>query len=242
MKGKKYTYIWVALVILIFGIIFIPRIVNRISREEVVQDNRMHNQNSAEKLAYIILNGEKRNVPEFAFLNQDSLLISNEDYKGKVYLIDFFFTTCPTICPLMSRNLVEIQDEFREFDEFGVASFTINPEYDTPRVLKEYAENYGITDMDWHLLTGDIDQIYDLANVGFNLYAAVNPEVEGGFEHSGLFALVDKEGFIRSRLDQFGNPIIYYRGTISQQQGINAEGEEEQIGILKEDIRKLLDE
>ena len=242
MRTKKYNYIWVALVILIFGIIFIPRIVNRINRQEVVQDSRMHNQNSAEKLAYITLNGEKRKVPEFSFLNQDSLLISNEDYNGKVYLIDFFFTTCPTICPLMSRNLVDIQDEFREFDEFGVASFTINPDYDSPIVLKEYAENYGITDMDWHLLTGDLDQIYDLANVGFNLYAAVNPEVPGGFEHSGLFALVDKEGYIRSRLDQFGNPIIYYRGTISQQQGVNNEGEEEQISILKEDIRKLLDE
>ena len=242
MKAKKYSYIWVGLVILIFGIIFIPRIVNRINRQEVVQDSRMHNKNSAEKLAYITLNGENRKVPEFSFLNQDSLLISNEDYKGKVYLIDFFFTTCPTICPLMSRNLVEIQDEFREFDEFGVASFTINPEYDTPRVLKEYAENYGITDMDWHLLTGDLDQVYDLANVGFNMYAAINSEVPGGFEHSGLFALVDKEGYIRSRLDQFGNPIIYYRGTISQQQGVNDEGEEEQISILKEDIRKLLDE
>ena len=242
MKAKKYSYIWVGLVILIFGIIFIPRIVNRINRQEVVKDSRMHNKNSTEKLAYITLNGEKRKVPEFSFLNQDSLLISNEDYKGKVYLIDFFFTTCPTICPLMSRNLVEIQDEFTEFDEFGVASFTINPEYDTPRVLKEYAEHYGITDMDWHLLTGDLDQIYDLANVGFNMYAAINAEVPGGFEHSGLFALVDKEGFIRSRLDQFGNPIIYYRGTISQQQGISDEGEEEQISILKEDIRKLLDE
>lgn len=228
--------------ILVFGIIFIPEIVDRISAEKTVDENRMHNRKMEDDLAYITLNGERRRVPEFTFLNQDSLIISNEDYKGKVFVIDFFFTTCPTICPLMSRNLVELQDEFREFENFGVASFTINPVYDTPRVLKEYAESYGITDMDWHLMTGDSQKILDLANIGFNIYAAADATVPGGFEHSGLFALVDKEGYLRSRLDNFGNPIVYYRGTISLEQGENAEGEKEQISILKEDIRKLLDE
>ena len=242
MSKGKYTYVWVSLVVLVFGIIFIPEIVDRIKGSKVVEQNRMHTASADEKLAYITLNNERRRVPEFSFLDQDSLLISNEDYLGKVYVIDFFFTSCPTICPVMSKNLVELQDEFREFENFGLASFTINPEYDTPSVLKEYAERYGISDMDWHLMTGERDKIYDLANVGFNIYAAADPNVPGGFEHSGLFALVDKQGYIRSRLDQFGNPIIYYRGTITEEQNVNADGEEEQIGILKEDIRKLLDE
>ncbi|MGI9547837.1 MAG: SCO family protein [Flavobacteriaceae bacterium] len=242
MKKKKYSYIWVSLVILIFGIIFIPEIVKRIGDKNVVDESRMHNMESHEPLAFITLNGKKRKVPEFSMLNQDSIIISNEDYKDKVYVIDFFFTTCPTICPIMSKNLVEIQDEFREFEQFGVASFTINPVYDTPGILKEYAEQYGISDMDWHLLTGDSGQVYELANSGFNIYAAADPDVPGGFEHSGLFALVDREGYLRSRLDDFGNPIVYYRGTIPEQQKTNAEGESEQISILKEDIRKLLDE
>jgi protein SCO1/2 len=242
MKKNKYTYVWVSLVILVFGIIFIPKIVDRIKREKVLDENRMHQLEKSDKLAYVMLNGERRKVPHFSFINQDSIVISNEDYKGKVYVVDFFFTSCPSICPLMSKNLVELQDEFREFDNFGLASFTINPENDTPRVLKEYAERYGITDMDWHLLTGDLEQVYDLANAGFNIYAAADDEVPGGFEHSGLFALIDKQGNIRSRLDDFGNPIIYYRGTISEKLGSNAEGEIEQISILKEDIRKLLDE
>lgn len=239
---KKYSYIWVSLVILVFGIIFIPRIVSRISDKQTVDDNRMHISGAEQKLAYLSLNGERRRIPEFSFLNQDSLLISNEDYKGKVFVVDFFFTTCPTICPVMSRNMVALQDEFAEFENFGAASFTINPEYDTPRVLKEYAERYGITDMDWHLLTGESQKIMDLANIGFNIYAVADSNAPGGFEHSGLFALVDKEGFLRSRLDDFGNPIIYYRGAISEEQGTNLEGEEEQISILKEDIRLLLDE
>ena len=208
----------------------------------MVETDRMNVKDPSEKLAFIMLNGQKRTVPPFAFINQDSLLITNEDYLGKVYVAEFFFTTCPTICPIMNRNLVQLQEEFREFENFGVASFTINPDYDTPRVLKEYADQYGITDMDWHLLTGDREDIYELANVGFNIFAAEMEDVPGGFEHSGLFALIDKQGYLRSRLDDFGNPIIYYRGTIMESQGINAEGEEEQISILKEDIKKLLAE
>ena len=242
MKRRKYHYIWISLIILVFGIIFVPRIVDRLKQGKVVERDRMNIHNPDDQLAYVVLNGEKRKVPPFALLNQDSLLITNDDYLGKVYVAEFFFTTCPTICPIMNRNLVALQEEFREFENFGAASFTINPDYDTPRVLKEYAEKYGITDLDWHLLTGDRDTIYELANVGFNIFAAEAKDVPGGFEHSGLFALIDKEGYIRSRRDDFGNPIIYYRGTITETQGVNADGEEEQISILKEDIRNLLEE
>ena len=207
-----------------------------------MESDRMNIKDPSERLAYIVLNDQKRTVPPFALLNQDSLLITNDDYLGKVYVAEFFFTTCPTICPIMNRNLVQLQEEFREFEDFGVASFTINPDYDTPRVLKEYADQYGITDMDWHLLTGDREESYELANVGFNIFAAETPGVPGGFEHSGLFALIDREGYLRSRMDDFGNPIIYYRGTITETQGTNSEGEQEQISILKEDIKKLLAE
>lgn len=242
MKNNKYTYVWVSLVILIFGIIFIPRIVDRIKEGKIVQNDRMNVGGNSGELSFITLNGQKRKVPSFALINQDSLVITNKDYEGKVYVVEFFFTSCPSICPVMSKNLVELQEEFTGLDNFGIASITINPEYDTPMVLKEYAEEYGIKDMDWHLLTGARDTIYDLANVGFNIFAAENPGVAGGFEHSGLFALVDKDGFIRSRRDDFGNPIIYYRGTIPEDQGENEEGEKEQISILKEDIRKLLEE
>jgi len=242
MNKGKYTYVWVSLVILIFGIIFIPRIVNRIRDGAVVKNDRINLRSEGQPLSYITLNGENRRVPEFALINQDSLLVTNKDYEGKVYVVEFFFTSCPSICPIMSKNLVEIQENFSDYENFGIASVSINPEYDTPIVLKEYAEKYGINDLDWHLLTGEREVIYDLANVGFNIFASEASEAEGGFEHSGLFALVDKKGFIRSRLDDFGNPIIYYRGAIAMEQGKNEEGETEQISILKEDIEKLLEE
>ena len=189
----------------------------------------------------IIVNGEKKKVSSFSFLNQDNNLVSNLDYLGKVYVVEFFFTTCPTICPRMNRNLVDIQNAFPDNENFGVASFTINPEFDTTEVLKAYAEKYKITNPNWHLMTGDETIIYQLANEGFNLYTAKDGEVEGGFEHSGNFALIDKNGFIRSRIVN-GNPIIYYNGMISEEEKIDDEGQEQQITMLKEDIKKLLNE
>lgn len=233
---NNYTYVWVSFIILVFGIIFIPRIIDRVKSGTVVQKDRMS------RLAFIEANGERKKVPEFSFINQDSLIITNKDYLGKVYVVEFFFTSCPSICPVMSKNLVEIQDELKEFKDFGVASFTINPQHDTPIVLKAYAEKYGITNLDWHLLTGDRDKIYELANKGFYIFAQEAPEVAGGFEHSGMFALIDKNGYIRSRVGPANNPIIYYRGAITEEQGENQEGEKEQISILKEDIKSLLRE
>ena len=239
MKGK-YTYVWVSFIILVFGIIFIPRIVDRIKSNSVVDTNRMNKKNNNNALSYVLLDGEKRRVPSFAFINQDSLLITNKDYKGKVYVVEFFFTSCPSICPIMTKNFVFLQNEFKEYKDFGLASFSITPDYDSPTVLKEYAEEHGVTDLDWHLMTGDSDKIFELANIGFNIFAAAAPNAPGGFEHSGLFALVDKKGYLRSRVDDFGNPIVYYRGAITEQQGKNEEGELEQMSVLKEDIKKLL--
>ncbi len=173
-----------------------------------------------------------KKVPEFSFTDQNGKTITNKDYLGKVYVVEFFFTTCPTICPKMNANLIQIQNDFEGYkDDFGVASFTINPDHDTPEVLKAYAEQYGVTNPNWHLMTGDQDAIYELANEGFNLYVGQNDEVEGGFEHSGNFALIDKNGFIRSRMDAFGNPKIFYKGIISEAEKVDEDGEEEEISI-----------
>ena len=168
-------------------------------------------------------------VPGFEFVDQHGNTITNEDYKGKVYVVEFFFTTCPTICPVMTGNMVKIQNKFKRNEDFAVASFSINPEHDTPEVLLAYAKEYGIASPNWHLLTGDMEQVYELSNTGFNLYAGQNANVNGGFEHSGLFALIDRNGFIRSRADNFGNPIVYYDGTT-----------DEGVKMIEQDIATLL--
>lgn len=241
---KKYSYVGVSFIILVFGIIFVPKIVNRIKDTQIVNNDRMSADNKItnEKLAYLNINDKNKIIPEFAFLNQDSLLITHHDFKGKVTVVDFFFVNCPTICPKMTNNLVYLQNQFKNTDEFGIASFTINPKMDTPTQLKKYAESHKVFNQNWHFLTGDRNQIYSLAREGFNIFAEANPNVPGGFEHSGYFALIDKEGFLRSRYDQHGNPIVYYRGTVSLAEKIADNGEEEQISILEQDIKKLLAE
>lgn len=239
---KKYTYIWVSAIILIFGTFAVYEITKRVKGGTVVENDRMSGVSKGKEVGFVINSGEKRKVPDFEFYNQDSVLISNKDYLGKVYVVEFFFTTCPTICPIMTQNLVDLQETFQDNEDFGVASFTINPRYDTPSVLTAYADKYGITDKDWHLMTGDQEKIYELAQQGFYIFATEDQEAPGGFEHSGMFALVDKNGYIRSREDEFGNPLIYYRGTITEEQGVNSDGETQQMTILKEDIKKLLAE
>ncbi|MDG1713878.1 SCO family protein [Lacinutrix sp.] len=247
MNKTNYSYIGIAFIILLFGIIFIPKIIDRVKNNDVTRNKRIsvgqdNNFENKGDLAFIEINGKPKKVPAFSFINQDGKTITQDDYKGKVYVVEFFFTTCPTICPRMNRNLVNIQNVFSNTKDFGVASFSITPEIDTPEVLKEYANKYGITNPNWNLMTGDETEIYKLANVGFNIFVGKVENDEIGFEHSGDFALIDKNGFIRSRLDAFGNPKIFYKGIISEQEKMDEDGNEEEITMLKEDIKKLLNE
>jgi len=146
-------------------------------------------------------------------------------------VVEFFFTTCTTICPKMNENMVKIQNEFYSNIDFGIASFSINPKHDTPAVLKAYAKDKGATSKRWNFFTGNQEDIYDVATDGFTLYVGENNQVVDGFEHSGSFALIDKNGFIRSRKDDFGNPIGFY-------DGLTDEG----IQMIMEDIAILLKE
>ncbi len=241
---KNYSYIGISFIILIFGIIVIPEIIDRVNEREVVSSNRSDGQedraSEGMELDYILVNGEKKEVPPFQFIDQEGDTITNKDYKGKVYIAEFFFSTCPTICPIMKDNLVQVQDVFAKSDDFGIASFSIDPGHDTPEVLKEYASINDITHPNWHLLTGDREDIYDLANSGFNIYAGEDENAEGGFAHSGYFALVDREGYIRSRKDRYGNPIIYYRGSVPRRSIVEPGEEEPQIDILIADAKKLV--
>lgn len=205
---KNYSYIGITFIILVFGIWAVPKIVKRLSKPDLAIIGK---------------------VPEYTFINQENNTITNDNFEGKTYLVEFFFTTCPSICPIMNRNMVKIQNKYYGNPNFGIASFTIDPVHDTPKVLKEYAFDYGMTLKNWHLLTGDKEAIYKLANEGFNLYVGEDSNVEGGFEHSGFFALIDQEGNIRSRYDDNGNPIIYYDGL-----------DDKGIQMLIEDIKKLL--
>jgi protein SCO1 len=227
MKNK--SYIGLSFIILVFGIIFVPKIINRIKNGTVVQGDRIDAvSNHKNPETSLITIGP---APKFELTDQNSTKISNETYKGKVYIVEFFFTTCPSICPIMNKNMVDIQNEFFGNPNFGIASISIDPEHDTSKILKNHASQIGVKSSNWHMLTGDKRYIFDIANKGFNLYAGENKNVNGGFEHSGLFALIDKKGNIRCREDKFGNPILYYDGL--DKKGIKA---------IIEDIKKLINE
>ena len=207
---KNKSYIGISFIILIFGIYAIPRIVDRIKNDKVVQGDRLDSVRPA------VVEGEKLTkigpAPQFELTNQDNKKITNETYKGKVYVLEFFFSTCPTICPKMNESMLLIEKSFFGNPNFGIVSITIDPEHDTAEVLKEHADFLGVKSTNWNFLTGDKAYIFNLANKGFNLYAGENKKAAGGFEHSGLFALIDKNGNIRCRKDDFGNPILYYDG------------------------------
>ena len=210
---NNYSYAGIAFIILIFGIWGANELGSRIEKRELVKFEK---------------------VPDFKFINQNDKVISNSFYDVKVYIVEFFFTTCPTICPIMTQNTVLLQNKFFGNPDFGIASVSINPKHDTPKVMKSYANDKDATMENWNFLTGDEDSIFEFSNEGFKLYAGKNDDVEGGFEHSGLFALVDKEGYIRSRTLKMGdneNPIKFYDGL-----------DKYAIEMLKEDIKLLLEE
>lgn len=221
---KNYSYIWVSLIVLIFGIYFIPRIVERFKDTHGVTGDRLNVVNKRE----LKVIGK---APVFSFTNQNNDLITEKEYDGKVYLIEFFFSSCPTICPIMNENMIKMQARFGKNSNFGIASFTIDPTNDTPEQLKKHAAELGVTMSQWNFLTGKQDDIFALAGK-FKLYVGKNDEAAGGFEHSGLFALVDKDGNIRSRMmENLDYPMIYYDGT-----------DDTNIKMLQEDIEQLLKE
>lgn len=215
MKKQNYSYVGISFIILLFGIYAIPKIVKRFQKTNLYTFSK---------------------VPDFEFVNQNGDTITNKNYEDKVYVVEFFFTTCPTICPLMNQKMATVQDAFFGNPNFGIASFSITPDIDTPEVLKDYAQRYNITHKNWHLLTGKSqEEVFSLSDRGFKLPTGLGGEEHGGFYHSGLFALVDKKGNIRSRYDEYGNPIVYYRA-------LDEHGLHDQIQELKEDIKLLLHE
>ena len=142
-------------------------------------------------------------IPEFKFTNQDSVTVTHEDFKDKIYVADFFFISCPTICPVMKTQMLRVYDEFKDNPEVGILSHTIDPRHDSVSVLKAYREQLGITGETWQFVTGDQEEIYEIGEKQYMVTAKEDPTAieEGGFIHSGAFILVDKNRHIRGVYD-----------------------------------------
>ena len=160
-------------------------------------------------------------VADFTFVNQDSATVTPETFEDKIYVTDFFFTSCPTICPVMKKQMLRVYEEFEDNDEVAILSHTIDPEYDTVALLHDYAERLGVAAPAWQFVTGEKDSIYRIALNSYMVTTAEEEEAPGGFIHSGAFILVDKDRRIRGMYD----------GTVP-----------EQVDVLMNDIRRLLKE
>jgi len=143
-----------------------------------------------------------KNLPDFSFTNQEGETFTPANLAGKVYVADFFFVSCPTICPVMSKNLKKVYERFSDNPKFLILSHTIDPRHDSVPVLKDYADRLGVSSKTWHFVTGKKDDIY---TIGYDFYMATIKEDEnegsGGYLHSGGLILVDAKGRIRGVYD-----------------------------------------
>lgn len=142
-------------------------------------------------------------IPEFSFLNQDGNPMGRAEMEGKITVVDFFFTSCPSICPVMSREMERVNDIFRNQPEVQIMSISLDPEYDTPAILKAYAEEHNAIPDKWHFLTGPKEETYRLAKCGFVIPTVDGNGVPEDFVHTDKFMLIDELGRIRG----------YYSGT-----------------------------
>lgn len=163
-----------------------------------------------------------KTIPAFDFLNQDSVQVTEKDFDGKIYVADFFFTSCPSICPIMHRNMLKAYEKFKGNPEVKFLSHSIDSKYDIPSVLKKYATKLGVEGTQWEFVHGSKDSIYTIAEKDYLVAVNEDPNKEtGGFIHQGWFILIDKEKRLRGAYD----------GT-----------KEDQVSQMITDMQLLLDE
>jgi len=159
-------------------------------------------------------------IPYFYFRNQDSMLVRSTDLKGKIWVADFFFTSCSTICPRMTSNMKKLNESLQDLSkQVQFISFSIDPETDVPSVMKKYSQRYGINASNWVFLTGNEVETHRLGIENFLIYAGQEEQAVDGFAHSEAFTLVDKEGYVR---------------------GVYNVSQPDQLEKMENDIRKLI--
>lgn len=160
-------------------------------------------------------------IPAFKFVNQEGDTVTEKMVEGKIYIADFFFTTCPTICPIMKRQMIKVYNQYKGNPDVMILSHSIDPDHDTPQVLKKFATDLGVEGNQWQFLTGEKEKIYEIGQKNYLSTAKEDKTADGGYIHSGAFILVDKEKHIRGMYD-----------------GTTEEGTQKLIA----DIKTLLDE
>lgn len=195
---KKYKFFAVVLVVL--SAIIITAIYQILKPKEVLRIYQPADVST--ELVDTTLHYVKKyhTIADFSLTNQNGKTITQDDYKNKIYVADFFFTTCQTICPIMTDHMVEIQETLKNDEDVLLLSHTVTPEIDTVAQLKKYALEKGVNDAKWNLVTGDKKEIYDLARKSY-LAAKDVPFSENDLVHTENFVLIDKKKRIRGFYD-----------------------------------------
>jgi protein SCO1/2 len=140
-------------------------------------------------------------IKEFRFVDQDSNVVTNNTFRDKIYVADFFFTSCRTICPIMKTQMLRVYQAVENDPDVALLSHTLDPEYDTVALLRDYAERLGVKSSKWHFVTGNQDSIYEAAQKSYYTTAMEDQTEPDGFVHSGAFLLIDKQRRIRGKYD-----------------------------------------
>lgn len=191
LKNKKLSLFFLGILIVIF--ISIYMLLNRKSLP--VFTPRDVNPELVDSLVQGV--GYNHKIAPFAFTNQNGKTVTNKDYEGKIYVVDFFFTTCQTICPKMTDNMVWLQDKIKDNPKVKLLSHTVFPDEDTVAVLKKYATEKGVIDEKWNLVTGNQKDIYKIARQSYLVVKTGKPEELYDMVHTENFVLVDQKGRIR---------------------------------------------
>ena len=190
-KNKFFTIFFISLLLVIFFSIY--SLINR--KNLPVITPRDVNPELVDSLVQHI--GYKHKIAPFAFTNQNGKTITNKEYAGKIYVADFFFTTCQTICPKMTDNMAWLQEKIKDNPKVKLLSHSVYPEEDTVEVLKKYAKEKGVIDEKWNLVTGDQKEIYKIARQSYLVVKTGKPEEMYDMVHTENFVLVDQKGRIR---------------------------------------------
>ena len=164
-----------------------------------------------------VVGQENHKIADFSFINQNNEIVVNDSLKGNIYIANFFFTSCPTICPVMTKNMAYVQSKLNVYPNIKFLSHTVDPLNDTPERMLNYVndlkgKNVNISLDNWDFVTGDKDELYAIAQSYF-VNVSADSLAPGGFLHSEYFVLIDKEGRIRSGIDKQKNVVGVYDGT-----------------------------
>ncbi|HLW42248.1 MAG TPA: SCO family protein [Flavobacterium sp.] len=227
MRKLLYGYRYLFITLGLLSVVILTLFYNALKPEKQlpIYTPAMVNPELVDSLVQHKNNKLKHIIADFSFQNQNNQTITQDDYKDVIYVADFFFTTCPTICPIMKDNMVWLQEQIKDYPDVKLLSFSVTPDIDTPEVLHEYAKEKGVIDEKWNMLTGDKKEIYYLARQSFLAVKTGSPEEMYDMVHTENFILVDKNGRIRG----------FYDGTLLDEEKEDTKNVEQ----LLEDIQWL---